>query len=412
VLYLALGFVMTLPLLGVIAMESGQDSYFVADAGGPNGASLAYAAHLLAFAIAFVWVVRSHAPAGRTRIPKLAVLGENLDSYSAFCVVVFAILAALMLFAYGGVDVLLLKVDKAEFRVSLGAFGAIMSIATKWLMPAMYAALLYAIVSAGWNPWRRLMFTGSTVLLAVVGASWGFKTTILFMLLPALIVGSWVLRIRTVLLMGSVTLTMLVGFSIYFDQNADANAALEALTLRLTALQGDLAWYTWGRISTDHAGPGYLKTFLPIFGDRVLELMTGARASQNFADWASYYFGPSMTIWGGFPAERVANGVTNQPTLFAESLMIGGKYFFLLASASFGAMFAVIVRWIRAAIRSGSPQLSATLATFFSFTVLPWALGNGVASLVYLINVVGGLVTFAIISPFFLSESIANKAAK
>ena len=404
-LYLALAFVMILPLFGVIAMESGEVSFFVDEPGAPNGASLAYLAHLLVFAAAFYCVVRSGASAAVTRIPRIPGLASNLDSYAIFCAAMFAVLAFLMVFVYGGIDVLLLNVDKAEFRVSLGPFGAIMSIATKWVMPTMFAALSYALSSAGWNVIRGLMFGIAAICLVIVGASWGFKTTIFFMLLPSIIVTAWIARIRTLILLGLVMLATVIGFAIYFDQSPDAASAIEALTFRLTALQGDLAWYTWGKISQGHLGPGYLKTFLPIFGDRVLEWLTGARASQNYADWASYYFGPSMTIWGGFPAERVAAGVTNQPTLFGECVIIGGKYFFVLASASFGAIFGVIVRWIRAAIRSGDPRLSATLATFFSFTVLPWALGNGLASLAYLINVVGGLVSYALVAVFFVKRS-------
>jgi hypothetical protein len=405
VLYVALAFVMILPLFGVIAMESGVDSFFVDEPAGPNGASLAYVAHLLVFAAAFYCVVRSGASTAATRIPRVPGLARNLDSYSIFCAVMFAVLAILMVFAYGGIDVLLLNVDKAEFRVSLGPFGAIMTIATKWVMPTMFAALLYALNSAGWNFIRRVMFGVAAICLVIVGASWGFKTTIFFMLLPSIILTAWIARIRTLLLLGFVMLGMTIGFAIYFDQRPDAAAAIEALTLRLTALQGDLAWYTWGKISQGHLGPGYLKTFLPIFGDKVLELITGARASQNYADWASYYFGPSMTIWGGYPAERVAAGVNNQATLFGECVIIGGKYFFVLASALFGALIGIFVRWTRAAIRSGNPQLSATLATFFGFTVLPWALGNGLASLAYLINIVGGLASYALVAVFFVRRS-------
>ena len=403
-LYLALAFVMILPLFGVIAMESGEVSFFVDEPGVPNGASLAYIAHLLVFAAAFYCVVRRSASAPATRIPQVPGLARNLDSFSIFCATLFAVLAVMMVFVYGGIDVLLLKVDKAEFRVSLGPFGAVMSIATKWVMPTMLAALLYALSSAGWNFIRRAMFGIAAICLVVVGASWGYKTTIFFMLLPSIIVTAWIARIRTLLLLGAAVLGVVIAFAVYFDQRPDAAAVIEALTLRLTALQGDLAWYTWEKISHGHMGPGYLKTFLPIFGDRVLEAITGASPSQNYADWASYYFGPSMTIWGGYPAESVAAGVTNQATLFGECVIIGGKYFFVLASGFFGALVGVFARWTRAAIQSGSPQLSATLATFFSFTVLPWALGNGLASLAYLINVVGGLASYTLVGMFFAKQ--------
>ena len=403
-LYIALTFVMVLPLFGVIAMESGEISGFVDEAGAPNGASVAYSLHLLAFAVAFFLVARRGSAKAATKVPHLPELARNLDIYATFCAVTFAVLAVLMVFGYGGINVLLLNVDRAEFRTSLGPFGAFMTVATKWLIPTMFAALVYAVSSSGWSAIRRLMVSLAALSLLVVGISWGFKTTVLFMLLPTFIVVAWSVRIRTLVWIVMAALALIFSLAIYFDQYQDTTAALDALILRLTALQGDLAWYTWGRVATGHATPAYLQTFLPVLGDRTLELLTGERSSSNYANWASYYFAPAMTIWGGFPAENVQAGVTNQATLFAESVVIGGKYFFYLISGSFGALTGLFARWIRTAIRSGNPQSAATLATFFSLTVLPWVLGNGLASLLYLINIVGGLASYVVVSAFFKSR--------
>lgn len=401
-LYIALAFVMILPLFGVIVMESGEVSPFVDEPGAPNGASMAYIAHLLVFAIAFFLVVRSGVSRAATNAPRLPELARNLDIYAIFCAVLFAVLAALVLFAYDGISVLLLKVDKAEYRVSLGSFGAVVSLATKWLMPTMFAALVYGSLCAGWTPIRRLMVAMAAVSLVIVGISGGFKTTVLFMLLPTIILTSWNIRLSTLFLLGLPAIALIFGLAFYFDQREDTGAALEALAWRLTALQGDLAWYTWGRVAQGHETPAYLRTFLPVLGDRVLELLTGAQASRNYTQYASYYFGLEMTIWGGYPAEAVQSGINNQATLFGESVVIGGKYLFVLASGIFGALVGLFARWTRSAIRSGRPQLAATLATFFSLTIIPWVLGNGLASLVYLFNVVGALVSYGVVLFFFV----------
>ncbi len=91
--------------------------------------------------------------------------------------------------------------------------------------------------------------------------------------------------------------------------------------------------------------------------------------------------------------------------MFAESLVIGGRFLFALVSACFGALIGLFARWIRSAITLGSPPLAATLATFFALTVIPWALGNGLASLIYLLNVVGALVSYGVVSVFFMARS-------
>ena len=310
-LYLALSFLMVLPLFGVMAMEAGEISPFIDEPGHANGASIAYAVHLLAFFFAFFWVLKRRrpahleaAPVRRIRPPPAAFI----DRFAMITTMLFIVLSALMVFAFGGIGVLTLEVDKAEFRISLGPLGAIMTLATKWAMPAMFAALMRAFSDLGWTSGRRLLAGVSALCICIVGASWGFKTTILAMFLPAFILLNWRLRPRTMLLLGAFILLNLVGLSLFFDQSEDLGVALDALLFRLTALQGDLAWYTWDRVVNGMETPPYLRTYLPVFGDAVLRLMTGADPARDYAGWASYYFGPSMTLYGGYPVEGLMNG--------------------------------------------------------------------------------------------------------
>jgi hypothetical protein len=239
----------------------------------------------------------------------------------------------------------------------------------------------------------------------VVGASWGFKTTILFMLLPTFIVSAWNVKFRTLLVFSSMVIGVMLSAAFYFDRSDGSISVINALVIRATTLQGDLAWYTWDKVNQAASTPPYFKTFLSVLGDRVLEILTGANASKNYLDWASYYFGPAMTIWGGYPVEGVEAGVTNQATLFAESLVVGGRHFFPLVSAAFGILTGLFARWTRTAIQAGRPDSAATWATFLSLTVIPWTFGNGVSSLIYLINLVGGATTYLAIHLFFARRS-------
>ncbi len=236
-LYIALVFVMILPLFGVIAMESGESSPFVDAPGAPMGfAGICGPSNRVRDGIYLGDAFRRFSQTS-AHPPRTLALSRNLQSYAIFCAAVFVVLAALMLFVFGGLDVLLLRVDKAEFRISLGPFGAVMTIATKWLMPTMFAALIYAAKCGGWTAITRIMAVISGAGLIIVGASWGFKTTILFMLLPTFIITTWKMRFRTLVWMAIPTLALVLGSAFYFDQYEDANAALEGLALRLTALQ-------------------------------------------------------------------------------------------------------------------------------------------------------------------------------
>lgn len=389
-LYLSLAFVLVLPLFGVMAMEAGEVSPFIDEPGGPNGASVAYLVHLAAFFLAFFLVMRRRRTARAVAASTPPVLSDaRLDRFAMLCVLTFVALALIFIFAFGAIGVFTLEVDKAEFRISLGPLGAIITLATKWLMPAMFAALVRACADMGWTRKRKLLVAAAGVSLCVFGAAAGFKTTVLQMLLPALILANWRVRWRTLAWITLFVVVNVVGLALLFDQHGDLQLALDALWYRLTVLQSDLTWYTWDKVVAGQETPGYLRTFLPVFGDGMLRFLTGASQDRDYETWASYYYGPAMTLFGGYPVEGLLAGVNNQATLFAETAIIGGAYFFWVASFTFGLITGGIALRLRSAIEERRYATAATLATFFSFTVLMWALGNGLSSFIYLINIVG-----------------------
>lgn len=389
---------MTLPLLGVIAMETGEVSPFLDIPGRPNGAAIAYLVHLAFFFLAYRWGVAKGAVASAKQVTFPANAQNRLDLYSVACIAIFAVLAGLMLFAFRGIDVLFLRMDKADFRISLGPLGGIMVLATKWIMPAMFAGLVASCRQLGWRGLRLPAVALCVIFLFAVAASWGFKTTFLVMLLPAVLLVTSSFRISALLMISGFAAINVILFSLFFDQHISLEKAYDALWLRLTVLQGDLAWYTWDSALGGFRLPDYWKTFLPIFGDGVLRSLTGADPATDYAEWASYYFGPSMTLFGGYPVEGLMSGASNQATLFGEVLVIGGMIFF----PAFSFLAGLVVAYVRSILdRSsavGHNALSAVVATFYSFTVLSWLIGGGFASMFYLINLVGALATYLFLS--------------
>jgi hypothetical protein len=159
-----------------------------------------------------------------------------------------------------------------------------------------------------------------------------------------------------------------------------------------------LAWYTWDSAIEGVRLPDYWRTFLPIFGDSGLRAIAGVDPRSNYAEWASYYFGPAMTLFGGYPVEGLMSGVNNQATLFGEVLVVGGLMFFPAFSAFSGVVVAYVGLSIDRTYMNRQYAASSTIATFFSFTILSWLIGNGFASLFYLINVVGAFATYFLLT--------------
>lgn len=375
-------------------MESGEVSPFLDIPGRANGATIAYIVHLVSFFLAFRWFQKRRAPKVPQKVFAHPSGQTKVDSYTIICLSSFVVLAGLMLFVFRGIDVLLLNIDKADFRISLGPLGGLMTLATKWLMPAMFAGLVVSCFDYGWTGLRMFATGVCAVCLFFVAASWGYKTTFLVMLLPtALLITRSVNIFVLIGMLAFVSLNVIL-FSLFFDQHQSLDKALEALAFRLTVLQGDLAWYTWDSAIQGIRLPDYWKTFLPIFGDGGLRIIAGVDPRINYAQWASYYFGPAMTLFGGYPVEGLMAGVNNQATLFGEVLVVGGPIFFPIFSAFSGCAVAYVGLLIDRTYLNRRYAATSTISTFFSFTILSWLIGNGFASLFYLINIVGAFATY------------------
>jgi hypothetical protein len=389
---------MFLPLLGVMAMESGEVSPFLDVPGRANGATFAYLVHLTSFFIAYRWFRGRRRPPSANSFAAHPAGQTKVDSYTVICLSTFVVLAGLMLFVFRGIDVLLLNIDKADFRISLGPLGGLMTLTTKWLMPAMFAGLVCSCQDYGWTGLRLAAVGACTACLFLVAASWGYKTTFLVMMLPTALLVTRSLNILVLIGMSAFVGLNVILFSLFFDQHQSLETAFDALAFRLTVLQGDLAWYTWDSAIEGVRLPDYWRTFLPIFGDSGLRAIAGVDPRSNYAEWASYYFGPAMTLFGGYPVEGLMSGVNNQATLFGEVLVVGGLMFFPAFSAFSGVVVAYVGLSIDRTYMNRQYAASSTIATFFSFTILSWLIGNGFASLFYLINVVGAFATYFLLT--------------
>lgn len=380
-------FVLLTPLVGIWLVEAGEYAGSVGVDGSANGAASAYLRYALGVAaVAFVlvrWPRRSTVLAPRPIQHSDAAFRQfstNLLAFNAIFLVIF-------LFVFGAIDVWTGAVGKGEFRVKLGAFGALPNMMTKFIVPALlaYLAVLYSRSSRR-PPWR-LQMTMNFGIAFVIGASWGFKSTALFVLIPALLLLNWRIRVGTLIRLGLLFTAVLVGFFELFDAGVELDTDVQTFLLRrITVLQGDVAWYIWGLYKDGQAFPNYWPTLLAAASDTVLTLSGLSRAETY--QWMDYHYDWMITSLAGAPIDQIAEGHSITATPFAEGLVAGGLAGVALFTLIGGLLVGGTYRYLDRCLRRGDATRASLVSTYFCFCIFPWLNGGGIVQLFHVSLVV------------------------
>lgn len=390
--YLLVFIYLGLPALGLWSLENGGVAAMLDfPFGYRNGATYAYLIHALWFilgGVAGLMIVLRKRP---FLMPVPAPGPRSQRLYLLVTAALFTAITSLAL-AAGGLDVLVGNMNKADLRVArdnMGLIGPILTISLKWFMPCAFA--VFAVLGRGhaydWTD--RILLMVAIAGLGLTAVSTGFKTTVLFVFQPYLVLRFWRLGIiRSIVMVAGACMVTAV-LSYLFDGTKDIKTTLYNLQDRATNYQGDLAWGIWEKASTGEPLPPYARTYLSIPGSRFLVYATGVDRDRDPAGFASYYFGPSATLFGGYPIEGVEQGVNNQATLFGEAVIAAGPRWYMVFSFGSGILFGIFIRVLRWYVFLRDPVRGPVWATFLCTSGLMWLMGNGAASLLYLINIVG-----------------------
>ena len=202
-----------LPLIGVMRMEDGAFGNSIGMHGYPNGASAVYAMYA---AVLLTTYFGLRASAARN--------GPRFNAYAQLLIGLFLPILLVMLFGFGGWAVWLGQVGKGEFRANLGPFGAVAYLLINSVIPLLmaYAAVLYRGAPGDARERASLVMLFGLTLL--IGSTWGFKSTGITMLLPALVVLFWGAGMGRVLAVcGAIALTISAFFYL-FDSETDEAA--------------------------------------------------------------------------------------------------------------------------------------------------------------------------------------------
>ena len=270
------------PFAGVWLMENGAYGESISKTGYPNGATSAFALYVgtVFFTIWMASKLRLFRNAGKRRQMML----RDPASINITVLVLMLAMAAFLLFGLGGIGNYYGTTNAGQFRANLGGVGAALgSIVFKYIAPSMFAFVLMTNVA-----WDARRITSTTVLIlalimALIGGSYGFKSSFVLALLPAAILYFWRASPWWLLPLSLAAMCLILAGYMLFE-GLGIGVAVERMISRLFVLQGDVSWWVWNLYRNDLPLPSYADTLLPVAGDRFFSFATGI-TPENRHQW-------------------------------------------------------------------------------------------------------------------------------
>jgi|GEM_PF-2724481 len=377
------------PLLGIIQVEKGAFAWSVNETGYENGASLAFISYVLISLFSLFIITRGRFFSIRENIIIQNKSYCNLRKLYIIVLILNIILSLIFIFVFGGYQTIIGSVAKGEFRASLGGFGAIAYLISKWLSPALFAFLCALRLNAPnsgkmSNSLNQLLFANAFFVF-LIGVAWGFKTTAILMLMPGVIILKWNHGAGIIgkLIIGSFLIVYALFLLFDTTDNSGYTTVLEFLWARVTVLQGDVAWYLWGRHVDNDLRFNYFWTLSVAIGDSIWSLLTGI-TRENPEIWVLSHYGSLLTYAAGYPIEGILEGHNVTGTPFSEGLIAGGEggaYFFGLLS---GCIIGLVYNKMTSCLRKGHAINAAVWSCYFVFCVFSWLNGGEIVQLFHI----------------------------
>lgn len=389
-----------LPLVGLIMMEAGAAGPDIGEFGHSNGAAAAYAAHLAvmcaAYGIVFTFLRLTVLPSGR-------VTARNLRPRVVYDTIAFRHLArralvlnllqlAFVLFVSGASRVVLGELDKGQFRTQ-ARFGYVAFLARDCLSPMLSALVAYVYMRSVHGRRETVLLSANLLVTAISGAIWGYRASLLMMLIPA-----------ALMLVRRMTLTRALGFvggglaivvlaSVYY-QGAGYRAAFEGAITRASVGTANAAWRIWDlEMTAPTLIPDYAPTLTAAFGWRVLSLFgVDPNAPLDVSRPADYSTLATLLAKNFSQGVDATSNVTT--TVFGEGVVAFGARGFLLMSLVAG----LIVGFVRAILEFGQqhfrPLVAVMAASYFMVSVFSWLNSGGVAVLFFVPLLTNYVITY------------------
>jgi len=395
-------FVLLTPLIGIILVENGEYAGSVGRDGYPNGATLAYTGYV-------VIVILTAIVSSKAKLIKYnatmsdscctaSISGNHISScrFNQFAGLLFIFNIAflfIMLFGFNGIMVWLGSTEKGVFRATLGPWGLIPYLMTKFIAPALFAYATVLYKRTVLNNLIRLLWWSNAIVIFLVGSVWGFKTTGLMMLLPALLILNWEISFLKLIKLFSFFILTLVIFFKLFDANLMENTNVVMFLLnRLTVLQGDVSWHIWDLYIKSEPIPNYWPSLLAAFGDTPLTLFGVDK--NNLNDWMSYHYDWMVTYMAGLPLETIRDGHSIVGTPFSEGIVAGGYVGVILIALIAGLLVGRSYFYLNFNLTTDNALRTSFISTFFCFHTFAWLSGGAITQLFHISIIISLIVTY------------------
>jgi hypothetical protein len=374
-------------------MEKGVYGASIGMYGFQNGVTKIYAVYAVIMLSTFFTIIT------RRKLPEIqwcSALGQRYRPFALLTGLFILLMLTMMLFGFGAYRVWLGEIGKGDFRANLGIFGAVAYLSIKSVIPTLVVFLSILYMSSKKTKKDKLILFTIFALTVSVGSTWGFKTTGLTMLLPAMIIIYWNASAIKIAKIGLYFIVITIVFFHMYDVDVETQVnAFSFLWTRTTTMQGDVSWYIWDQYSNGVQFPSYLKTLLPFIGDNIFSLITGISRLDHEL-WAEYHFDILINYLAGLPLDVVEIGHSIVGTPFSEGLILGGIPGVVLMALLGGTISACIYSRIHSSVLRNRPYVASIYATYLGVHTLSWLIGGAIIQLIHISVIIGLLVSYFI----------------
>lgn len=404
----AIALTLLCPVIGVFLLELGTWGPDINEWGYPNGATLALSVYT-ALILATIWSAErrklfhsfgAHAssPAPHAPLSTIKVVG------------ILAPMAAILLFGAGGLQTILGQQGAGAFRISLTSLTGIPAyLILKCYAPATFAYVIMERAHRG-PLWRSPPVIVAGLLLITIAMCFGYKTSIIMAMLPAITLLYWRAPVIKVAKLGLIASAMVV--VAYIFMNTTYVPVFDAIWQRLFLWHGGVPWKVWGMYASGSPFPSYANTLQAVFSDRLFTALTGITRADH-TDWVMAHFNALTTFIAGYTPEYIMNhGHNNAANAFSEGLIAGGITGAIVVAVTAGLLVNALYHLIDNRLKAGDFAIAALAACYLFYALMPWMLGGGIAEIVHSSVIFGMLTAYCLLRLASKPQQVTRAGAK
>lgn len=386
-------------------MENGALGVETYEIGHPNNASLAYLAYLIIILLSFYLIVTKR---GLRISFKRYTKDYDFNSTGFFIMLINIVLLLFMLFVVGGIDVLLHKVEKGEFRSNLGIFGLPAYLIRDNITPTLIAYLSFVYVKSEAKSKRISFLIINYLLAAFISSSFGFKSGAVFAVLPGFILLFWQISLKLIIKLSFFFLFVFVLTAVFIDKrefklndlkhisfsSPDYNNALNSVLYRATVVQGNTSWHIWEAYINGKKFFDYPPTLVAVFGDRFLNKVLNINR-EDFPKYVKFHYTESLTLETGIRTiDHIKAGHTTIGQVFSEGIIAGGLIGLIIFALFAGFFTGLNFKIIEGALLNGNAIAASLMINYFVTFIIGWLNGGGIVALFHISAILGLVINY------------------